>query len=308
VLDEHGNAVAQGRDLEALQERFGQKAQRQFMDRLGGDYQRDNERDWVFGELPRSVLVTHGQGRETQAWPAVVDQDDAAGLRLFDTAEEAALEHHHGVLRLLTVKMGSKLRSMRKQHGLSAHNLLAWSATGSPDALVADLVTSSLALTAGKQPVNVRDEAGFAALLDEVRGKLGIVFRQQVTCLDQALQAWAELNAALDDEFFNLRPDVFNDMRGQLDDMVYEGFLGELAPGRLQHYPRYLEAMRIRLRGVEQDPQRDAERMAQVEPYWRAYLDLLEQGVAYDEAMDSFRWLIEEFRVSIFAQARQKIG
>jgi ATP-dependent helicase HrpA len=144
-----------------------------------------------------------------------------------------------------------------------------------------------------------------------------------VTCLDQALQAWAELNAALDDEFFNLRPDVFNDMRGQLDDMVYEGFLGELAPGRLQHYPRYLEAMRIRLRGVEQDPQRDAERMAQVEPYWRAYLDLLEQGVAYDEAMDSFRWLIEEFRVSIFAQqlgvktkvsverlrkARQKIG
>ena len=144
-----------------------------------------------------------------------------------------------------------------------------------------------------------------------------------MTYLDQALQAWAEVNTALDDDFFNYRPDVFNDMRSQLDDMVYEGFLGELAPERLQHYPRYLEAMRVRLQSVEQDPQRDAERMAQVEPSWRAYLELLEQGVAYDEAMDDFRWLIEEFRVSIFAQqlgvktrvsverlrkARQKVG
>jgi ATP-dependent helicase HrpA len=91
-------------------------------------------------------------------------------------------------------------------------------------------------------------------------------------------------------------------MRAQLDDMLYEGFLGELPPERLQHYPRYLEAMLVRLASVEEDPRRDAVRMKQVEPHWQRYLELLEQGRDYDEAVDEYRWLIEEFRVSIFAQ------
>ena len=91
-------------------------------------------------------------------------------------------------------------------------------------------------------------------------------------------------------------------MRSQLDDMLYDGFLHELPPERLEHYPRYLEAMRIRLESIEKDPNRDAERMAQVEPFWHQYLQLLEQGRDYDEAMDEYRWLMEEFRVSLFAQ------
>ncbi|MDX2418190.1 MAG: DUF3418 domain-containing protein, partial [Xanthomonadales bacterium] len=65
---------------------------------------------------------------------------------------------------------------------------------------------------------------------------------------------------------------------------------------------RYLEAMSIRLVSVEEDPRRDAIRMAEVEPYWHQYLDLLEQGREYDETVDAYRWLLEEFRVSLFAQ------
>ena len=91
-------------------------------------------------------------------------------------------------------------------------------------------------------------------------------------------------------------------MRAQLDDMVYEGFLQELSPARLEHYPRYLEAMSVRLLSVEEDPRRDAVRMREVEPFWHQYLELLEQGQDYDEAVDEYRWLMEEFRVSLFAQ------
>jgi ATP-dependent helicase HrpA len=302
VLDEKGQRIAVSRDLEKLQQDFGQKAQRRFMDRLGGDSQRDGERDWVFGDLPHSILARDETGRETQAWPAVVDQDDAVGMRLFDTAEEAALEHHHGVLRLLAIKLNSKLRNLRKHHGLSAKSLLAWSAMGSSETLLDDLVQSSLVLAAGKRAYKVRDESAFEALLAEVRSELGIVFRGQAGHLDKALEIWAELNGALDEDYFNFRAEVFNDMRSQLDDMVYEGFLGELSAPRLAHYPRYLEAMRIRLQSVELDPQRDAVRMREVGPFWQQYLELLEQGREYDEAMDGFRWLIEEFRVSLFAQ------
>jgi len=302
VLDENGQQVAISRDLAELQMKFGRKAQRRFMDRLGSDSQRDGERDWVFGDLPRSILIRDESGRETQAWPAVVDQDDCVGMRLFDTAEEAALEHHHGVLRLLAIKLGNKLRNLRKHHGLSAKSLLAWAAAGSSETLLDDLVQSSLVLAAGNRPYKVRDEKAFEVLLADVRSNLGVVFRKQSGHLDKTLEVWAELNSTLDEDYFSFRPEVFNDMRSQLDDMVYEGFLGELSASRLAHYKRYLDAMSIRLQSVELDPQRDAARMQEVAPFWQQYLELLEQGRDYDEAMDTFRWLIEEFRVSLFAQ------
>ena len=302
VIDETGQAIAVSRNLSDLQQQFGQQAQRHFMDRLGTEHQRDGETDWVFGDLPASMLTKDANGQDTQAWPAVVDQDDAVGLRLFDTAEEAAMEHHAGVLRLLVLKLGSKLRGLRKQHGLSAASLIAWSAAGSSETLLDGLVESSLALVAGNHLSGIRDEAAFSALLENVRTDLGITFRKQADRLDKTLKTWSDISNSLDDSYYHHRPEVFNDMRGQLDDMVYDGFLQELSPARLEHYPRYLEAMRIRLESVDKDPQRDAGRMLEVEPYWQGYLQLLEDGREYDEAMDEFRWLVEEFRVSLFAQ------
>ncbi|MGA9572907.1 MAG: DUF3418 domain-containing protein, partial [Lysobacterales bacterium] len=302
VIDGNGRPLAVSRNLAELQAQFGQKARRHFMDRLGSDHQRDNETEWVFGELPVSMLTTDSGGHEVKAWPAIVDQGEAVGLRVFDTAGEAALEHLHGVHRLLAIQLAGKLRDMRRQHGLSAAALLGWSAAGSPESLIEGLLHSSLLLAAGNRPARVRDGAAFKALLDDVRAELGLLFRRQAGYLDETLRRWSAISKQLDDAYFNKRPEVYNDMRAQLDDMVYEGFLQELSPSRLEHYPRYLEAMAIRLVSVEQDPNRDAARMKEVEPYWHQYLDLLEQGRDYDEAVDAYRWLLEEFRVSLFAQ------
>jgi len=302
VIDENQQCIAVGRSLAELQQQFGQQAKHQFMERLGTEHQRDNETDWVFGDLPGSELTKDGSGQSTEAWPAVVDQDDAVGLRMFDTAEEAALEHHHGVLRLLALQLGSKLRDLRKHHGLSATALIAWSAAGSPETLIDGLVVSSLALVAGNRPAGIRDEAAFKALLESVRSELGLVFRKQSGHLDKALKRWSEITNVLDDAYYHHRPDVYNDMRTQLDDMLYDGFMHELPPARLEHYPRYLEAMSIRLESVEKDPHRDAVRMKEIGPFWQQYLQLLEDGRDYDETVDEYRWLMEEFRVSLFAQ------
>jgi ATP-dependent helicase HrpA len=106
----------------------------------------------------------------------------------------------------------------------------------------------------------------------------------------------------LDDDFHALRPGVYEDVHSQLDDMIYEDFVTDLSADRLQHYPRYLQAMLLRLENVEKDPGRDADRMGQVKPFWQQYLGLLEAGRDYDERVDRYRWMIEEFRVSLFAQ------
>jgi len=302
VIDEEGQGITVSRDLYELQQQFGQQAQREFMESLGVHHQRDNETDWVFGDLPGSKLTQDGSGQDTEAWPAVVDQVETVGLRMFDTAEEAALEHHHGVLRLLALQLGPRLRDLRKHHGLSAAGLIAWSVVGSSETLIDGLVESSLALVAGNRPVGIRDQAAFRVLLGSVRSELGLVFRKQSGHLDKVLKAWGEISNVLDDAYFHHRPNVFNDMRSQLDDMLYEGFLQELSPARLEHYPRYLEAMSVRLASVEKDPHRDAVRMQEIEPFWQQYLQLLEDGRDYDENVDEYRWLMEEFRVSLFAQ------
>ena len=302
VIDEKQQIIAVSRDLADLQQQFGQQAKHEFMERLGSDLQRDNEQSWVFDDLPASMLTEDGAGQATKAWPAIVDQDDAVGLRMFDTRDEAALEHHHGILRLLSLQLASKLRDLRKHHGLSAAGLLAWSAIGSADTLVDGLVENSLALLAGNRPARIRDEVAFNELLESVKADLGLLFRNQSGHVNKALKIWTETTKILNDSYYNARPEVYNDMRSQLDDMMYDGFLHELSPARLEHYPRYLEAMRIRLASVEKDPHRDAERMQAVEPFWQQYLQLLEQGRDYDENVDDYRWLMEEFRVSLFAQ------
>ncbi len=302
VIDANEKSIAISRDLPGLQRQFGQQAKRHFMDRLGSEEQCDNELDWVFGDLPGSKLTEDDDGQCIEAWPAVVDQGEAVGLRMFDTAEEAAVEHHHGVLRLLALQLGGKLRDLRKHHGLSAVGLMAWSVTGSTERLLDELVASSLSLVAGARPLAVRDKTSFEALLKSVRAELGLSFRKQSDNLDKTLKLWAEISNILDDGFFIRRPHVFNDMRSQLDDMVYEGFLHELSPARLEHYPRYLKAMCIRLASVEKDPHRDAARVKEIDPFWHQYLHFLETGQAYDAAVDEYRWLMEEFRVSLFAQ------
>jgi ATP-dependent helicase HrpA len=302
VVDADEQCIAVGRNLSELQQQFGQQAKRHFMKSLGSDLQRDNETSWVFGDLPVSILTEDGSGQSTKAWPAIVDQDDSVGLRMFDTSEEAALEHHQGVIRLLALRLGDKLRDLRKHHGVGTAALMAWSAAGSTELLIDGLVDSNLALAAGNRPVGIRDEKSFLVLLKDVRAELGLLFRKQSGHLNTTLKLWSEISKTLDDRYHQRRPDVYNDMRSQLDDMIYEGFLQELPPERLEHYPRYLEAMSIRLTSVEEDPFRDAARMKEIAPFWRQYLQYLEQGRDYDETVDEYRWLMEEYRISLFAQ------
>jgi ATP-dependent helicase HrpA len=93
----------------------------------------------------------------------------------------------------------------------------------------------------------------------------------------------------------------YADLRGQLEALLAPGFLRELPRARLAHLPRYLKAMRLRAEKLRSDPARDHSRMQQVLPYWRAVLDARASGDA-SAALDTLRWLVEEWRVSVFAQ------
>ena len=298
IADHNGRVIAQGRDLQSLQDELGEKAQRLFMNSQGQSFNRDDATSWVFGQLENCVTTSEGM----RAWPALVDQATAVGLRLFDTAHEAALSHIDGIRRLLALKLADKLNYLRKHHGLSRDALLVWSSLGSTTDLIQGLAWKSLCETAGDVS-GIRDEVAFEALCHRLRNEMGRSCQQLASLLNELLPLCGSVHGRLIAAIESRWPEVSADIRSQMEDLVYPGFLTDLEIGRLTHYPRYLTGIMERLDQLEQNPQRDRQRMLLVEPWWQDYLGALEEGVPYDETLDAFRWLLEEYRISLFAQS-----
>lgn len=298
LLDAEGEFLDESRDVADLQARYGTQARRGFMDRQGANWNRDGARSWDFGDLPESVTTTDG----VSAWPALVDQDDSVGLRLFDTLDDALIAHQGGVLKLLMLHCADKLRYLQKNHGISSSSLLAWAPMGSAVNLVADLARSSLAKTAGHSAMLTRSEGAFSQLCTEVRRDLGRGFQSDARLLEQVLRCLVRVQEGLHALAAGKRELVQDDLDGQINDLLYDGFLLDLEPGRLEDYPRYLEALCVRIERLDIDPGRDARLSMQLAPWWQRYQQRLLAGADYDEALDEYRWLIEEYRVSLFAQ------
>lgn len=297
VQDEAGDTLEESRDFEGLQDRLGQQAQREFMDRQGSDWNRDGIIAWLPGDLPEQVTTPEG----TLAYPALVDQEDSVGLRLFESWEEAAINHDAGILRLISLTLPDKMRWMYRQHGLSKKALLSWAPVGASEALIEALAWRALVDTVGLEGQAVRLEPDWDALLEDTRRRIGGVFQDLSRQLDSVLLISGRIRQGLA-AAGELPQTILEDLQAQMDDMLYPDFLAELESGRLAHYPRYLQALEERLERAQLDPGKDQRLMAQLEPFWTRYQQYLESGADYTEQLDQYRWLVAEFRVSIFAQ------
>jgi ATP-dependent helicase HrpA len=302
VTDPQGKLLRAGRDLVALQKALGQQAQRRFMDQQGAAFNRDGETEWNFGSLPLETTTADG----ARAWPALVDQEQAVGLRLFDTWEEAVFSHEAGVIRLLALRLSDKAKYLRTHHGLARDTLLAWSPVGSAAQLVEDLFLRSLVDTAdeaeGTLLHTVRTAEAFESLAVTVRSRIGWTFLARAAELNESLPLYGRVNRAIRGPIRKKWPQAFDDLATLVEDLVYPGFLVELESGRLVHFVRYLRAVEERLAQLQLNPSRDLQRQREIEPWWHRYQAALAAGQAYDEAMDAYRWLLHEFRVSLFAQ------
>jgi ATP-dependent helicase HrpA len=271
------------------------------MARQGEGFNRDGLRDWDFGALPETVRTEAG----VEAWPALVDQDSAVGLRLFETAGEALAEHREGVLGLLALRLADKLRWLVRHHGLPRNAQLAWVGRADPaptvDELVSDLARHALYECAEPNLAGVREQQAFEALAQRVRAGLGPVFQRLIADLARVMESLPELErqlAALEDRTAG----IVEDLGAWLVDLVYPGFLLELEPGRFRHYPRYLASAGQRLEAQARDPSRDTRLQEQLAPFQSRYDDWLTAGKPYVEELDGYRWLLAEYRVSLFAQ------
>ena len=296
VIDDAGAELATDRSINALKERLGESARRKFMDRQGSAHNLDGASEWIFGTLEESVTTESG----ITAWPALVDQGDAVGVRLFDTFDDAWLAHQEGVFRLLVLELPDKIRYLEKHHGLTRNALIAWTPIGQADRLTRNLVHSGLRWIAGDVS-EVRGESEFRELAQRVRQEIGRVVSERARTLSEVLESLALVRKQIR-KLESRAPEACGDLTAQVEDLVYEDFLEELEPGQLKHYPRYFRAMIHRLEKLSTDPQQDMVKMRLVEPWFERYRSRVYEAGEYSLELDAFRWLIEEYRVSVFAQ------
>jgi ATP-dependent helicase HrpA len=297
VHDENGRTVAESRDLASIRGQWEGKAREAFSRKTDIELTREDILTWDFESIPAEVRSEAG----LKAFPALVDLGEAVALRVFERADEAAEAHVRGVERLLRGALAPEFKRARRQLPISNPLSLKYAPLGSVDGLRDDLVEGGFADLLADAKLNVRTLADFEHLKTAFgRGLFGAAMARQKLA-EPIIEAQAELRPWMEPPLMGFAKASYDDLREQLAGLLQPGFLRELPTSRLAHIPRYLKAMRLRGERLRQDPQRDQSRMLQVLPYWRALLNA--GGTALDAwHWAELRWLIEEWRVSLFAQ------
>jgi ATP-dependent helicase HrpA len=237
----------------------------------------------------------------------LVDLGSAVALRVFETGQEAITAHRAGVERLLRLSLEGEFQRARKQLPLKPRLAIAFAPHGRADTLREDVVEGGFVDLLEALDLDVRDRVAWQALHEALaRGVFGAAM-ERLKLAEPILVALSDLQPWMKPAIKAQAPASYADLRGQLDALLAPGFLRELPRSRLVHLPRYLKAMRLRAEKLRGDPGRDHSRLQQVLPYWRRVLDARAAGDK-SEALDALRWLVEEWRVSVFAQELKTAG
>jgi ATP-dependent helicase HrpA len=295
--DEKGRTLATGRDLGALRGQWEGQAREAFSRKTDLELTREDVTSWDFEDIPAQVRSEGG----LMAFPALVDLGDAVALRVFERGDEAREAHRGGVVRLLRNALASDMKQARRRLPVANPLALKYAPLGSVDSLRDDLVEGGLADLLARHALDVRTAGTFEALRTQFSRELFGAAVERLKLAEPIIEAQAEMKPWLEPPLIGFARASYDDLREQLPNLLEPGFLRELPTARLAHLPRYLKAMRLRAERLRQDPAKDQQRMLQVLPYWREYLKHRAGGADAAELAE-LRWLIEEWRVSLFAQ------
>jgi ATP-dependent helicase HrpA len=302
VVDAAGTELESGRDLGALRKRLGHAAQMTFA-AAGPAFERRGLTRWDFGTLPLTLAVLRN-GAKLTGYPALVDEKESVALVLMDTEAAAAAATRAGVVRLIRIALKDVLSRWEKDAPGFTQAALQLRAAIPTEALRADMVAAVCDRAfVGDDPLP-RDERAFNEQVRRARARLPAVAEGAVRLLAAVAaeyQAVAQRVAALPPAHARFAADL----RSQRDALVYPGFFAATPWPSLQHLPRYLEALDRRAAKYAERPDRDARHAEAVAALWQRYRERAERNrvAGRDEpGLTEFRWLLEELKVSLFAQ------
>ena len=299
VLDEAKRELAMGRDVAELRARLGEAASLTLAQAQPG-MEREGITSWDLGELPEQVSFRRGKQTLT-GYPALVDEGTSAALRLFDTRARADAAHRGGVKRLLAFELKEQVKNLER--ALPGFNALAlrFNAIVPADKLRSDLIEAVVDRAFIGDDTPPRDKRAFEEQKKRAKARLPAVIEGAARHANAIGEASQQLTQAIAQSAALGR--VTQEVKGQRDRLVYPGFLARTPWDRLEHVPRYLRGYALRLQKYRANAERDAKHAGTVQGLWAEYEAFAKDGDGERAGrVEEYRWLIEELRVSLFAQ------
>ncbi len=301
LQDSSGQELEYGRDLMLLQQNHAQKAAHHFASERAGGWGRrgvDRVPDELFGA---PVVEANG----IPGYPALMDTGEQVNLVLCDSAEGAERQTRDGLLRLAVLQLSEQHRYLKKELKKRKSLALLYTSLGNQEELISDILTTVAQSVFPMRARELDSAEDFSKAVESRRGDwvAGVLeLADQLPDILELLRA-AELRVnALHDRFAKQCADA----REQLARLYYRGFVGATPPVQLRQFARYAQALQKRLEKLPVNPTKDLEMTPLLHPVWRRVATLsieeLRERMDSDEAFAHYRWMLEELRVSLFAQ------
>lgn len=338
ITDEHGRQLGQGRNLGALKAEWGAKARGAFQalaslkvaanvssTSISGSKVSENftgkaqaapkndkaetgkpaqphdarYRDWSFGELPELMEIKKG-GTTLIGFPALIDHGDAVGIEVFDEPEVAAAKHRVGLRRLFALQIRDALKYLEKNLPDLQKMAVAYMPLGTQEELRGQIIDVAIDRAFLQEPLP-SNEADFKQRVQDGRGRLTLIANEVARMSATILAEYAAAARKIKDT--KNAPEATKDASEQLQKLMPKNFIAVAPWAQLGHYARYLKAITSRLDKYRADPARDVAKLKELLPleqrYWRL---VAERKGQVDARMQEYRWMLEELRVSFFAQ------
>nr|WP_025459762.1 DUF3418 domain-containing protein [Neisseria meningitidis] len=298
IIDDGGQELAGGRKLHELQQQLGQAAAVTFRDNTQ-EFERDNVTTWDIGTLPESIKFARGKQQLTGYLGLQKEKDGRIALRLFDTTEAAEQAHRQGVIELMKLQLKEQVKDLNKGiQGFTQAAMLLKHINA--DTLRDDLTQAVCDRAFIGEDELPRNEKAFKEQIKRARSRLPAVKEALSRYLQETAAAYAELNGKLG------KHPLTHLLRLRLQTLLAPGFATRTPWAQWPRLPIYLKAMTLRLEKYSSNPARDAAREADIqelEQMWQEKTySLIKQGLPISDGLAAFKWMIEELRVSLFAQ------
>jgi ATP-dependent helicase HrpA len=311
VVDVDDQELAVGRDWAVIQGELRGVARRSFAALPTPEFERAGLRDWDFGDLPEEVSFVRN-GIQLRGYPALVAEvDGTLALRVLDSPARAEAAMRAGLRRLIAWRLGPAFKSLGRDLPHFQRMTLHYLGLGTQEQLRADVLDAILDRAFLTEEPLPRDRAAFEAWLERGRTGLPAVRAEVGKVAAEILEAYYEVRQILSRERSAVGAEALADLHEQLTQLVHPGFLRQTPAEWLPHLPRYLRAMAIRLNKLRQAPDKDRQRSGDIVRLWTQYQRQAARHAEREQCdpeLVRFRWLLEELRVSQFAQELKTIA
>lgn len=342
IIDEHGRQLDMGRNLSALQAEFGTQAREQFQKiaeqaapveaiagaaalsatatttgvtsattataitataitanrSAAGPVGFQNLSTWSFDALPELLEIQRGK-QTLIGFPALVDRTTHCDLEVFDDPNEAAVIHLAGLRRLFALQLKEQLKYLEKNVPGLQQMGMQFMALGSQEELRDQIIQAGLSRACLQLPLPT-NAAEFNQRRDEGKARLNLLVNEIARLIGQILGEYHSLPKKL--QALKSHTAAQADMESQLQTLIHKRFVAETEHAQLAHFPRYLKAMQVRMDKLRTDPARDTRLVAEWQQAAMPWQRAMKGGAQGDPKMQEFRWMLEELRVSLFAQ------